>query len=234
LGKKVCEYWQKKAANKLQQNKYEKFRERLDELKKTIEKKELEGMINDLKKEFGIGEKINGLEYLVDDDANSYIDDMFFAQRYAKVNRYIILDQIIKYFYSNPKDEISTIHNFIDPEDHIIRKGAIRSYKNERMIIPLNPKDGLLICEGKSNPDWNFSAPHGAGRTMSRSQAKKEISDEMAEKAMQGVFTTIKPKDESPLAYKDSKMIEKLIEPTATILERIIPIHNMKAGDDSD
>ncbi len=159
---------------------------------------------------------------------------MFFAQKYAQVNRELMLKQISKYFETTPKDVISTIHNFVDPEDHIIRKGAIRSYKNERMIIPFNPHDGILLCEGKSNPDWNFSAPHGAGRIMSRSKAKQELSDEMVEKAMEGVFTTVKPKDESPLAYKDPEMIERLIEPTASILDRIIPIHNMKAGDDED
>ena len=128
-------------------------------------------------------------------------------------------------------DIIETIHNFIDPKDNIIRKGAIRSYIGERMIIPFNPVVGLLICEGKSNPEWNYSAPHGAGRIMSRSEAKKNITDVMAKESMEGVFSTLIPVDENPLVYKDPIIIEKCIEPTATILDRVIPIHNMKAND---
>ena len=99
------------------------------------------------------------------------------------------------------------------------------------MIIPFNMRDGILICEGKSNPDWNFSAPHGAGRVYSRSKAKAELNLEKFEKDMEGIFSTsvcTGTIDESPDAYKDSKIIEEAIGPTATILDRIIPIHNMK------
>ncbi len=235
FGKKVCDYWQKKAANKLNQRRYDSYKERLTELKKEISKQELESRITDLKKEFGIGDKINGLEFLTEEDVIGYLNDMHFAQLYAQENRMVMLKEITKFFgLKEIQDLIGTIHNFIDPDDSIIRKGAIRSYVTERMIIPFNPKDGLLICEGKSKPDWNFSAPHGAGRIMSRSRAKREISDEMAEKAMEGIFSTAKPKDESPLVYKDPEMIEKLIEPTARVIDRVIPIHNMKAGEGED
>jgi RNA-splicing ligase RtcB len=128
-------------------------------------------------------------------------------------------------------DMIETVHNYIDFRDNIIRKGAIKSYFGERMIIPLNMRDGILICEGKSNPEWNYSAPHGAGRVYSRSKAKSDLSLEKFEYDMKGIFSTSVCNgtiDESPDAYKDSKIIEKAIEPTATILDRIIPIHNMK------
>jgi hypothetical protein len=126
---------------------------------------------------------------------------------------------------------ISTIHNYIDPKDMIIRKGAIASYTGQKMIIPFNQKDGILICEGKSNPDFLFSGPHGSGRKWSRSKAKEMVTVEQVKETMKGIYTTSVCKetlDESVFAYKNSEVIEKLIEPTATILDRIKPIWNVK------
>jgi RNA-splicing ligase RtcB len=103
------------------------------------------------------------------------------------------------------------------------------------MVIPFNMRDGILICEGKSNPEWNFSAPHGAGRVMSRAQAKRELDVAEFQQQMSGVFSTSVDGgtiDEAPDAYKDPKLIEQAIQPTATILDRIVPIHNMKARDE--
>ena len=118
----------------------------------------------------------------------------------------------------------------------IIRKGAISSYIGEKMIIPFNMADGLLICEGKSNADWNFSAPHGAGRLMSRGEASRNVDIEKFKFRMKDVVSTSVGKstlDESPQAYKNPKMIEEAIEPTATIVDRVKPILNLKDGDDS-
>jgi tRNA-splicing ligase RtcB (3'-phosphate/5'-hydroxy nucleic acid ligase) len=131
-----------------------------------------------------------------------------------------------------PLDRIETVHNFIDFKDFVIRKGAVRSYKDERFILPFNMRDGILLCSGKSNPEWNYSAPHGAGRVMSRSQAKKNIGLEKFEGQMKGIYSTSVGRetlDEAPDAYKDPLTIEQAIAPTAEILDRIKPIHNMKA-----
>ena len=113
----------------------------------------------------------------------------------------------------------------------IIRKGAIRSYKKEHLIIPFNMRDGILICEGKSNPEWNFSAPHGSGRSMSRTQAKKCLDVEQFKNQMTGIYSTCIGKetlDEAPDSYKPSDMIENSIAPTANIINRIKPLYNLK------
>lgn len=170
---------------------------------------------------------------------------MKFASWYANLNRISIFKSILESI--NDKElitknnlgkiqTIETVHNYIDFKDNIIRKGAIRSYVNELMIIPFNMRDGILICEGKSNPDWNYSAPHGAGRVFSRSKAKELLSLDLFKEEMKDIFSTSVNKntlDESPMAYKDSKIIEKAIEPTAKIIDRIKPIHNMKDSEDS-
>ena len=176
--------------------------------------------------------KTSELDFLEGNDVKGYMDDMEFCQSYASTNRRIIMEEIL-FILGSPsiKDMIETIHNYIDLSDKIIRKGAIRSYIGERVIIPFNMRDGILLCEGKSNPDWNFSAPHGAGRVYSRSRAKQELDLEKFQEDMNGIFSTSVGKgtiDESPDAYKDSKIIEEAIEPTAKILDKIIPIHNMK------
>jgi RNA-splicing ligase RtcB len=140
----------------------------------------------------------------------------------------IILD-ILKI---EPIDSIETVHNFIDFRDFIIRKGAVRSYLGERYILPFNMRDGILICEGKSFSPFNFSGPHGAGRVLSRSQAKKRIDLDTFKKQMEGIYSTSVCQgtlDEAPDAYKDAKLIEEAIGPTATIIDRIKPILNMKA-----
>lgn len=128
---------------------------------------------------------------------------------------------------------IHSKHNFIDPQDWIIRKGAIRAYEGERMIIPFNMRDGLLICKGKSNADWNCSAPHGAGRILARNQAFKTLDMEEFEKEMEGVYSTSVCKstlDEAPMAYKDKDVIISAIQDTAVILDIVKPILNIKVN----
>lgn len=174
-----------------------------------------------------------GLEYLEGDDLKGYLLDMYDAQYYASLNRDVIMFEILSLISKtiHISERIETIHNYIDRNDGIIRKGAIKSYIGNKMIIPFNMRDGILICEGKSNPEWNYSAPHGSGRVHSRSKAKVELNFDKFKKDMNGIFTTsvcMNTIDESPDAYKDSKIIEEAIEPTAIILDRIVPIHNMK------
>ena len=198
--------------------------------------------IDKLKQDMGLdfGIDIKGMEYLEDEQAMDYFFDMIFAQQYAKMNRKLIAETIVLNAFKGQDilDTIDSVHNYIDFNDLIIRKGAIPSYTGVRSIIPLNMEDGSMIVEGKSNPEWNFSAPHGAGRLMSRTQAKEVLSLEDMKSGMKaaGVFSTSISKhtlDEAKGAYKSADMIESAIEPTAVIIERIRPILNIK-DDSSD
>lgn len=175
-------------------------------------------------------EHIDG--YLYGKRLVDYLFDMIFAQQYAIWNRNTILSIIKKVLKIKKfEEEIQSVHNYIDFKDFIIRKGAISSYENEKMIIPLNMKDGILICEGKSNSDWNNSAPHGAGRVMSRGKAKESVDLKDFKKVMKNVYSTSICKstlDESPFAYKNSKIIENSIEPTVNIIDKIKPVLNIK------
>ncbi len=228
----MCEYWQNVAViNSL--NKEESLADGVIRIKKDFPSSQWNNEIDKLRNNFRVKRtKATGLEYLKGMDADAYLEDMYVAQNYAKWNRREI-GSMICMILGNPqiKEVIETIHNFIDPNDKIIRKGSVQSYVGKKFILPFNPAVGLLICEGKSNPDWNFSAPHGAGRILSRSEAKRTITEDMAKESMKNVFSTLIPVDENPLVYKDPVIIEKCIEPTAIILDRIVPIHNMKAND---
>jgi hypothetical protein len=159
-----------------------------------------------------------------------YLVDMNIAQTYADFNRIFMLNRITWITDIFPFERISSVHNYIDFNDFIIRKGAISSYENSKMIIPFNMEDGILICEGKSNEEWNCSAPHGAGRVDSRRWAKDNLSLDDAKQRMKekGIYSSKIPIDETKLAYKDPKIIEDAIEPTATIVNRLKPILSCK------
>ena len=177
-----------------------------------------------------------GMEYLQDEDMYMYLVHMIIAQTYADFNRKVMMDELAHVLdnmgidYKDFGEEIITVHNFIDFDDWIIRKGAIRSYEGEKMIIPWNMEDGLTICEGKSNKEWNYSAPHGAGRLFSRSDAKRKLNLDDAKASMKakGIYSSGIPHDEVKDAYKDPELIEMCIEPTATIIDRVRPVMNMK------
>ena len=130
---------------------------------------------------------------------------------------------------------IETTHNYVDFRDMMLRKGAIRAYEGELMVIPFNMRDGIIVCEGKSNPEWNFSAPHGSGRCMSRADAKRNISMSDYKNQMKDVYTTSVCKDtldEAPSAYKDTDSIIEALGQTCTIHYRMLPKINIKAADD--
>jgi len=227
LGKKVCEYWQEIACKK----DYKDPKEVLKEIKELYSKNEWEIRIKKYKEEV---KKLipSELDYLEGKNKDGYIEDMKYCYEYAQVNRLLIMSEILN-ILNNPsvEESIETVHNYIDFKDNIIRKGAIRSYIGEKIIIPFNMRDGILICEGKSNSEWNYSAPHGAGRVLSRSKAKEVLNIEEFKMEMENIFSTsinYGTIDESPMAYKDSSIIEKAIEPTCKILDRIKPIHNLK------
>lgn len=239
FGKELCEFHQDKAKKILEGRRNVDLRNKIEEIKKTSKPSEIEKDIKSAKKELGLDFtdiNINGMEYLEGQDAMNYLLDMVFTQVYAKFNRKVISDNIVKGLKLEVKDSIECTHNYINFNDLIIRKGAISSYVGEKMIIPFNMADGLLICEGKSNTDWNFSAPHGAGRLMSRGEASRKVDLDKFKFRMKGIVSTSVGKstlDESPQAYKNPKMIEDAIAPTAVILDRVKPVLNLKDGGDS-
>jgi len=171
--------------------------------------------------------------YLFDD----YINDMRIMQHFAMLNRKAMINSISIGLHLKKEeivDQFTTIHNYIDTENMILRKGAVSAQKGEKLLIPINMRDGSLICLGKGNEDWNCSAPHGAGRVMSRMKAKKELSMEEFKAEMSGIYSTTVTKetlDEAPMAYKTMDDIVANIGPTADILNVIKPIYNFKAAE---
>lgn len=163
-----------------------------------------------------------------------YIHDMKIVQEYAKWNRRAITDTILNCMCMFGVDDFETVHNYIDTKDMILRKGAVSAKAGERLLIPINMRDGSLICRGKGNPDWNYSAPHGAGRLMSRNEAKKKFSMDEFSKSMDGIYTTSVNNDtldECPMAYKPIESIVDNIGDTVEIEKIIRPIYNFKASE---
>lgn len=179
-----------------------------------------------------ISKKFNGALLKDSEEGQAYLRDMQVAQEYAVQNRKQIYSLIKKNFGFKIKDKIECVHNYISFEDNIIRKGAISAHENEKVIIPFNMRDGLIIGMGKGNSKWNNSAPHGAGRLFSRSGAKNNFTLDQFKKEMNGIYSTSVNKstlDESPMAYKNSEMITKLIVDTVDIIQFVKPIYNLKA-----
>lgn len=212
LGQQVCQYYQKMAVedchNKLKGTMHE-LREKFSNIKKVPEE----------------------LCYLEGDHRNDYLHDMKICQDFACKNCEEIARRIFSFLNIKPIETFRTVHNYIDFEDNIIRKGAIRCSNGEKVIIPLNMRDGSVIGIGKGNADWNCSGPHGAGRLMSRSKARKDISMSDFRATMHGIFTTSVNEstlDESPMAYKDADEIIELVKDTVDIVEVIKPIYNFK------
>ena len=164
-----------------------------------------------------------------------YIHDMKIIQKYAELNRQAMMDEIVKGMKLHIVDQFTTIHNYIDTEAMILRKGAVSAKKGEKLLIPINMRDGSLICIGKGNDEWNQSAPHGAGRLMSRSAAKSSFTVSEFKKQMEGIYTTSVNRDtldECPMAYKGMDDIVGNIDDTVEIDRIIKPIYNFKAGGD--
>ncbi len=162
-----------------------------------------------------------------------YLHDMRIAQRFASLNRQVMIDAIVEEMGFRVAERFTTIHNYIDMDNMILRKGAVSAQKGERLLIPINMRDGSLVCVGKGNEDWNFSAPHGAGRLMKRSDAKQAFTVEEYRKEMEGVYSTSVGRgtlDECPMAYKKMADIVDNVEPSVAIEAVIKPIYNFKAG----
>jgi RNA-splicing ligase RtcB len=172
------------------------------------------------------------LAYLYGSDMEDYLHDMDFAQEYAVMNRRVMAAEIQKNMGFQVDYSFESIHNYIDFNRMILRKGAVSAESGQKLIIPINMRDGSLICIGKGNEDWNYSAPHGAGRLMSRSKAKKMLSLSEFSDSMDGVYTTsvcTETLDEAPMAYKPMDEIIRCVSDTVEIVDIIKPIYNFKA-----
>ena len=166
---------------------------------------------------------------------DQYIHDMKLVQHFARLNRQAMLDEIVKGMKLHVEEQFTTIHNYIDTDAMILRKGAVSAKAGEQLLIPINMRDGSLLCVGKGNEDWNCSAPHGAGRLMSRGEAKQSFTVSEFKKQMEGIYSTSVGRstlDECPMAYKGMADILDNIGPTAEVVKVIRPIYNFKAGED--
>ena len=231
LGIEVCKYYQNLAYSKIRNNGIrEKIKATIARLKAEGKHHEIENTIKILKMQAGPIRK--DLCYIEGEDFYNYINDMKITQEHAKINRYTIASQILQHMNLHEIEIFDTIHNYIDTDNMILRKGSISAQANEKVIIPMNMRDGSLICIGKGNPDWNYSAPHGAGRIMSRNQARDQVSLEEFKVSMKDIFSTCVNEntiDESPMVYKPINEIIENIKDTVDIIDIIKPIYNFKA-----
>lgn len=171
--------------------------------------------------------------FLSGKNLQKYLQDMDIAITYAMKSRIYMGDVIINTLGLTVTDHFATIHNYIDTSAGVLRKGAVSSQCGERLLIPINMRDGSLLCVGKGNDEWNCTAPHGSGRIMKRSEAKKSFSLEEYQKEMEGIFTTSVGEstlDESPMAYRRIDEILDTIEPTAEVIDILSPVYNFKAS----
>lgn len=234
LGLEVAEFYQEQAFKQLNGTTKKDIDALITSYKEQGREKEIQTAISELKSQIKTTiPKI--LAYVSDSLLEDYIYDMRLIQQFAVLNRKAMMNEIIKGMKLKIEEEFTTIHNYIDLESMILRKGAVSAKEGEKLLIPINMRDGSLICIGKGNSDWNYSAPHGAGRLMSRKEAKNSFTVSEFKKQMKGIYTTsvnAETLDECPMAYKNMEDIVNNIEPTAEIINIIKPIYNFKAGEE--
>ena len=233
LGLEIANFYQEAAYKALTSYSKEEIEAKVAELKAAGRQKEIQSVLKQLKAKHSPVPK--PLAYVEGELFEAYLHDMWIAQRFANLNRQAMMDTIVKDMGFHVIEQFTTIHNYIDVENMILRKGAVSAQAGEKLLIPINMRDGSLICVGKGNGDWNYSAPHGAGRLMSRSAAKQTFTVSEFKKEMDGIYTTSVGRstlDECPMAYKNMADIVDNIEPTVTIEAVIKPIYNFKAGDE--
>lgn len=238
LGKQVAEYYQNLAIDQLQNpiELQQKKHACIDELKANGQAHLIQETIAKLQREYYAGrEKLpRELAYLTGSDREDYLHDMYYCQQYATKNREFMANEICYHMGWKPVGVFETMHNYIDLESNIVRKGAISAKKGEIVLIPINMRDGCILARGKGNEDWNQSAPHGAGRVLSRSKAKEQLSLENYEVQMQNIYTTSVSRstlDEAPEAYKPIQEILDRIKDTVEVIEILKPVYNFKAND---
>lgn len=225
IGYKVAEYYQRLAEKRIKEHNHKLLCEKLNTIEPAMREQWLKENKITVNKD---------LCYLTDNDMSEYLHDVSIMQKFANDNRMEMLYTITTAMGGKVLEHINSIHNYIDTENMILRKGAISAQQGQMLVIPLNMRDGLLLCKGKGNPEWNYSAPHGAGRLYSRSKAKETFTVEEYKEQMKGIFSTCineNTLDEAPFAYKDYQEIMECIEPTVEVLDRLIPIFNFKASE---
>ena len=238
LGKQVADHYQKLAIETIKGGMADKKRARealIEQYKAAGQERKIAGALRELEKVRRPSANIpDELCYLEGTDRENYLHDMKACQEFAVLNRETIAEILLEEMGWEPSGTFESIHNYIDHQNNIVRKGAIAAYRGQKVLIPLNMRDGCILGVGKGNEDWNCSAPHGAGRVLSRSKAKETISMEAYKASMDGIFTTsVNPDtlDESPMAYKPSEEIIRLVRDTVEIEKIIKPVYNFKAAE---
>ena len=239
LGKQVAEIYQKKAIEycSYKEEMKQEIKDTIKEYKEQGRQQEIQQKLIEIHKKYEGKTKLpKDLCYLEGQLRKDYLHDMKICQEFACKNRELIATKIINKLglYLFIEKHFETIHNYIDFEDNIIRKGSIKANKGKKVIIPMNMRDGCIIGIGKGNDDWNQSAPHGAGRTMSRNMAKEKLSMEEYKNSMKNIYTTSVNEetiDESPMAYKPMEEIIEYIKDTVDVVKIIKPIYNFKASE---
>lgn len=233
LGLEVAKHYQEAGYKKIsdQSDGLEKL---IEELKAAGRQREIQQEIKKYKSEYQC-DIPKALAYVDGSLFDDYIHDMKIVQKFAEINRQAMIDEIMSGMEVHVDEQFTTIHNYIDTDSMILRKGAVSAKRGEILLIPINMRDGSIIGVGKGNKDWNCSAPHGAGRLMSRAKAKEKFTVSEFERQMDGIYTTSvnqETLDECPMAYKSMDAITENIGPTVDILKIIKPVYNFKAGGD--
>lgn len=232
LGTQVAKHYQDLAIEECKARPEESVRIKIEELKKAGRQKDIEKTVREMKKAcVNIPEDLCWCE---GESFRHYLHDMVITQAFADTNRKMIAEIILAHMGLHAAESFTTIHNYIDMDDMILRKGAVSAKKGERLLIPMNMRDGSLLCIGKGNEDWNRSAPHGAGRLMSRSVAKEQVSLDEFRESMKNIWSTsvnASTLDESPMAYKPMESIIANTGDAVDIVDIIKPFYNFKASE---
>lgn len=231
LGKQAAEHYQKLAAEKLNGRVVQNTSSIIDSLKRDGKTSIISSVLQALK--LGKEKVAKDLEYLQGSDFEDYIHDMAIIQAYASMNRERMISRIVNGMNLTVVESFQTIHNYIDTKNMIMRKGSVSAQNGEKLLIPINMRDGSLVCIGKGNADWNYSAPHGAGRIMSRSKAKQLLNMDEYRKSMDGIFTKSVSEDtidEAPMVYKPLDEIVENVKDAVDIIANIKPVYNFKAS----
>ena len=232
LGVEVAEYYQSEAYKRLCGNSSSQIQAIISLLKAEGKQKEIQSTIDMMMQQTSVVPK--EFAYVEGNLFDDYIHDMKLVQYFAVLNRKAMVDELLDGMGLHVVEQFTTIHNYIDTDAMILRKGAVSARKDEKLLIPINMRDGSLICLGKGNDDWNQSAPHGAGRLLSRGKARATLTLEEFQKEMEGIYSTSvnhSTIDESPMAYKKLEDIVDNVAPTVDILTQIKPIYNFKASE---
>lgn len=237
LGKQVAEYYQRVAVNLnagISSHRQEQRNALIKEYKASGREQEISAALAQLDQPQRERTLPHDLCYVYGQDFEDYLHDVKICQAFARQNRELMAGILLEHAGLKGEDAFHTVHNYIDTDEMILRKGAIAAHKDERVLIPINMRDGSVLAVGRGNPEWNYSAPHGAGRLLSRTAAEQKLSMEEYRKTMEGIYTTcVTPStlDESPMAYKSLDDIIGVIRDSVDVIDIMKPIYNFKAAE---